>query len=421
MTTFGEIQEADLEIQEEPASRSVYLGMLVLSGLGFATAAALAAQEVAHRWQTVGAFLVGFGLGVLLYVWVQRESGVLGAQRHLCFFMALVAWVTPCLSVVGYVAFMLSLPRDGIGALVMLFFMALVGPYVRVALVGATALVWAAFRRLRQYELSGGKGGPATLMLMVVPMLAILMPLAGAWEKAMRQQREAEAVAAAQAAERAAAEAAERRGQGRPGEAQLSPEARQAADPGAHINTRSTAVHRLLNNHPAEKATDDLLWLLNDPEVREQLGDEICQKLGEIATPRAKRALLEAITRFPEWREFAAAQLAYAECFECIPELVRLLDGPSRVAAVRALGKLRAWEATPALIRAAERARDDRTRGWTVDALAEIGGPQAARAVLRAVKKFHGRLGAHDEEILVRIAKERAHLDPPRRGLYAVE
>ena len=421
MSTFEELCEADLEIREESASRAVYYGMLVVSGLGLAAAAALAAQELPQRWHSVVAISIAFAVGALLYQWVQRASGVLGSQRDLCVFMAFGSWLAPCVSALVVGAFMAGIPDTGAGILFKLLLVALVRPYFWGGAIGAVVLGRAALRRLYRYEVSGGNGGPATLMLTVIPMLAILMPLAGAWEKGMRRQREVEAIAAAQAAEQVAAEAAERRGQGRPGEAELSREARQAADPNAGLDVRRIAVRDLATAYEAEKATDDLLWLLNDPEVRDQIGVEVCQRLSDIATPRAKQVLLDTITRLPEQADAAAGYLVSSGCFECIPELISLLDGPARLAVARALGDLGAWEAVPALIGTLERESDDEVRGWMVRSLADIGGPQASRAVLRAVKKFHGRLGGRDEEELVRLAKERAHLGPPRRTLYDLE
>lgn len=98
---------------------------------------------------------------------------------------------------------------------------------------------------------------------------------------------------------------------------------------------------------------------------------------------------LRAAITDPDHRAFVAESLGKLGCREATPEIARLLDANdarARMAAVRALGWLRAVELVPRLSEVAAKDPSYNVRSWALAALGEIGDPTSLPVLLRQLE-----------------------------------
>jgi HEAT repeat protein len=140
----------------------------------------------------------------------------------------------------------------------------------------------------------------------------------------------------------------------------------------------------------------------------------------------------------PENRAWAARYLGKIGDPRAVAPLIRLLsvrDFQARAAAARALGKLRAVEAIPALLESVDSGPEDVMRAWAIDALGRIGSDEAAPKLIGLLENPHAGLRCTAAAALGRIGDARAlpelrqaaarerwrHRRPYRRAIRAIE
>lgn len=148
----------------------------------------------------------------------------------------------------------------------------------------------------------------------------------------------------------------------------------------------------MLGRMGSRRAVSALIRALHDPspEVRAMAA----HSLAAIGDPRAVAGLAAALTDSSGWTSSTLAADLIGMGAEVVPVLVEIVrrgerrdsDAPeAAITAVRVLGEIRDPRATPALLDLLRRSEDLDLRARAASALGNIGGPEAARALVEAL------------------------------------
>lgn len=113
----------------------------------------------------------------------------------------------------------------------------------------------------------------------------------------------------------------------------------------------------------------------------------------------------------PENRAWAATHLGKLGDERAVEPLIRLLrarDFGTRVAAAKALGKLRAREAIPALVESVDEGPEDVMRAWSIDALGKIGSDEVVPKLIETLGSEHRGLRRTAAAALAEIGDQEA-------------